>query len=531
MAFAEIVDKFKKIQGVTPRYLRLDAYERMLNGTFYDDLRYPFSQEYRDNIARPDYYIPLLERRPSTPYNMAKKIVDQTAGLLFSSEQFPTIRCSYDTDDVDESSIVHGFEKSVDNLIRQCSLETVMLDIFQAGNVGSCAVILRALDDDLPYIEVVPGKNARPIFDKRNPRKLLAVVQVYAVDAQDLIDDGYENINVNETYWMQIVIDALEERRYAPLPGHEYANIGGRRSDGSLIEWIQTDSYEHHFGRCPAIWVKNLNGGSSIDGPCTWDAVKDFIVEIDYLSSQLGRGLRYSQDPMLAIEQGELASVSGRFSPIGDPDDEDDNSTTQFDGSGQAIKSPTNIITVEGKAKLLEISGAGFDSTGKHLDRLREWALEIVGGMKSSAADQGKHQSGRALEILHNDLLLLVKRQRVAYGNNVLIPLLRLLMLGIANGEFVIPTVDAVSPDVPLLLIWNDWQKPAGSELMNEIQALSIAAGNTPTSAHPLLPRNILVEQAAKLYGLADPNRVVRDMHSQHDSLPQSTDEVQTQLT
>lgn len=516
MAFKEIVDKFDKIPGVTPRFLRLYAYERMLDGTFYDDLPFGFSQE--DNNGS---YIPLQNRRPSTPYNIPRIIVDQTAGLLFSEEQFPNVRCSFDTDEVDEPKQLQEYEKNIATIIRECNLETIMLDVFEAGNVGSCAILVRGLDDSLPYIEVIPGKNAKPVFDKRNPRKLLAIVQVYPADTQELIEDGYDNINPDLTYFMRIAVDDEAEIRYRPLPAHEYENIGGKRNDGTTIEWVETERYEHNFGRCPAVWVKNLSGGKGVDGPCTWGTIADDIIEIDYLLSQLGRGLRYSQDPMLAIEQGELASVSGNFKPLGDPDDDNEDGTNQRDANGKLVRSPNNILSVEGKAKLLEITGGGFDATGKHLERLREWALEVIGGMKSNAHDQGSHQSGRALEILHNNLLLLVKRQRVAYGNNALIPLLRIILTGIQTGEFEIPGVNVIDPNIPLHLIWNDWKKPSGSDLMNEVQALQIASGGSTTAPKQLLPDNIVTEQAAKLYGLPDPNRIVRDMESQRAEQPQ----------
>lgn len=513
MAFQDIVNKFKDVPGVTPRYTKLWAFERMLNGTFYDDLPYSFSQE-EDN----GNYIPLQNRRPSTPYNIPKIIVSQTSSLLFSEEQFPTVRCSFDTDEVNESERLKVFEKTVETIIRECNLETVMLDVYEGGSVGSCAVIVRTLDDNLPYFEVVPGKNAKPIFEKRNPRKLMAIAQVYPVDAQDLIDDGYDGIDPNVTYFMRIVVDDEAEIRYRPLPAHEYENVGAKRNDGTTIQWVESERYEHGFGVCPAVWVKNLSGGNGIDGPCTWGSIVDFIVEIDYLLSQLGRGLRYSQDPMLAIEQGELAAVSGTFKPLGDADEPNGDGTNKRDSNGGLVKSPTNVLTVDGKAKLLEISGGGFDATGKHVDRLREWALEVIGGMKSDAKNSGKHQSGRALEILHNDLLLLVKRQRVAYGTNCLIPLIRLILIGVANGEFNIPSVTAIDVDVPLHLIWNDWQKPSGSDLMNEVQALSYVAGASQTAPKQLLPDDVITEQAAKLYGLPDPNRVVRDMKAQRNS-------------
>ncbi len=499
MAFKEVKRTIKYPQGLSQRYKDLDALERMLDGTLYDDLKYSFDEE-SDGA---DQYIPLRERRPSVQFSIPNIVVDQTAALLFSSEQFPALHITVDGDA--EGEIAKALEDELQKVIAACGLDTVMLDVYRAGNVGSCAVVIRSLDDNLPYIEVVPGKDCKPVFEKRNPRKLQSLQQVYPVLGADLIDDGYTDIDPDGDYFRRIDFDAHAETHYYPLKAEDFALLNKPRTDGKPpIKWKEEQSYPHRFGQINVVWVKNLSGGNAVDGPCTYSMITDTQVEIDYLLSQAGRGLKYSADPMLAINRGELSSAGGGIKPLGD---EMGDMFAQSDTEGQPIKSPNNyvVLGLKGDAKLLEITGAGLSQMLEHVRRLREYAMETIGGIKSDSENTKGAQSGRALEILNNNLLLLVKRQRIAYGNYALLPLLKLICVGINRGEFIIPEVSADIPlDVPIALVWPKDRKPDGNELNNFAQAYQSLAGGSPTMPVPILPQPLLAKQAAQMLGIPE---------------------------
>jgi hypothetical protein len=60
------------------------------------------------------------------------------------------------------------------------------------------------------------------------------------------------------------------------------------------------------------VWIKDLPGGDAIDGTSTLtQETIETVIQIDYQLSQCGRGLKYSQDPLLLIK--EPAGGDGPF--------------------------------------------------------------------------------------------------------------------------------------------------------------------------------------------------------------------------
>jgi hypothetical protein len=214
---------------------------------------------------------------------------------------------------------------------------------------------------------------------------------------------------------------------------------------------------------------------------------------------------------MLAIRRGELAAgaVPAFYGPGTDK--------TAKDETGAIIKSPANIIDVEpgGEAKLLEISGQGLDKFREFAKTMREWGLEIAGGMKADADSTKGTDSGRALEILYQNMILLLKRWRVALGNNGYIPLLRLIMQGIDNDAIVVEGVEHVNANTIMRLVWQNWMTPTGQDLNATVMAWQTLAGGSPRAPVPILPRDTLSRLAAGNLGITDTSSVIEELAKQ----------------
>ena len=61
-----------------PRTRRLDLLMRVLDGRFYDGLRYAFGEE----KSGAGEYIPIRERRPAVRYNLSRIVVRDSISLL-----------------------------------------------------------------------------------------------------------------------------------------------------------------------------------------------------------------------------------------------------------------------------------------------------------------------------------------------------------------------------------------------------------------------------------------------------------------
>ncbi len=496
MAFRDIAEAIPYPDGTSARFRRLDARDRLLDGTFYDHLSHPFSREFDGSN-----HVRLEKRRPSVVYNLARVIVDQTSALTFGESHAPHIRCS--DEDGDENPY-KDTESALDAFVASAGLHALMAEAVFRGSVGSCFVRVRALDDGRPSFSVIRGKYARPIFDLNDPGKLRAVVQMYPASGEDLAQYGYERIDEEKTYWMRIELGPKEERWYLPLPDEQYQRLGNKNAAKASWSLDRDRSYSHGFGVVPGAWVANL-ARDGVDGDATFGQILDICVELDYTLSQIGRGMKYAMDPLLVVQRGELASSL----PVGGG----------INSEGNFVKDPSNALVLPpgAAAQLLEMTGSGFAASKEYVRLLREYALEVVGGMKSDSETTKGAQSGRAMELLHQALLWLVGRLRSCYGDGAFVSLLKILLLGVQRGILSIPGRDelTIDPEAPIRLVWPSWWTPRGADLLAEAQALSSLTGGVA-----LLPRDTGTRAAAMALGVSDPNRVVGEMTEQQDDEP-----------
>jgi hypothetical protein len=512
MGFKEIKRAWsnKYPKGTPPRVKDLDAYDKMLAGDFYDILPHPFEKE-----KNGDQEIPLYERRPNVQYNMCEMLTHQQASLLFGDKHRPSIRV-YDPkqpdappDDLKQSQIV------IDALHDQLDLDEVLLEAVIKGQSGSVALIVSMVADELPFIDVVEGKKCQPKFNPANPRELIALVREYTTLGAELSTLGYDipDENLQKTYWVRMVLDAARDTWYIPMLNEKHERLGEKdlSEPGGVIAWREDleRSRNHPFKVVPCVWIRNLNERRKIDGKCTFQSIVDIQVALDYLASQITRGFHYTADPFLAVQRGELDSMI----PIGgsalDPLTEMD-APVNIDVKGTPAR--TMSIPHGAKAELLEIEGGGLAGAKDWFITLREAALEIMSGSKAmQERTSGNPHSGKALEILQQALVWLIERQRLAYGEHGLIPLLRLLMTAYQSDLYDLDGISGglKNPNVPLKLIWPSWMTPTGDELLSTVTALQLAAGGSVREPRQIAPMDVVIRQALMALGYPDPSPAI----------------------
>lgn len=508
MAFKDIAAKIRYPEKTSERFKRLDAYDRLRLGVLYDHIKIPFDTEYENG-----QYIPMKQRRPSKIWNGALMLTSQIAGLLFGDEQMPVVRTYLGET---PAALDKAAEKSIQHLSETLSLDAVMDNVTDLCSSGSCAVVIRATDDKEPYIEVLPGKECTPKFDPKNPKRMLEFEQLYPTTGLALVEMGYdiEEEHLRDDYWFRLTIDKSEEVRYKPMLADRYERLGKPDQNGETIRWVRDEdnSWTHGFKQIPVLWIKApARGVNKLDGDCLYGNIVDILVGIDYDLSQIERGFRYTADPMLAIKRGELSQGSIQVSF----ETED---RTKRDPDGAIVKSPSNVLDVEtgGDAKLLEISGQGLDKFREFVKTMREWGLEIAGGMKADATSASASDSGRAVEMLYQNMILLLKRWRVALGSNGYIPLLRLLMQGIADGVIEVNGVERIDPNTTMRLVWQSWMTPTGADLQATAEAWQLLAGGSANVPVPLLPRDTVSRIAAGNLGITDTSSVIDELDKQN---------------
>jgi hypothetical protein len=385
-------------------------HKRILDGSFYDALPYEFHQERTDSGE----YIPLRQRRPSVRYGLARLVVEDSVALLFSEAHFP----AFDSPD----PVVRD---ALAAIARDARLNAVMVEAALRGSIGSVALLLRVLRGRV-FVDVLETPYLTPEWDAGAPDTLARVTERYKVSGASLAARGFTEVDPGATYWFMRVWDAEFERWYLPVPA----------GSAQAAEEDTARTIRHGLGFVPLVWVRNLPGGTDVDGACTFHAAIDTSIEIDYQLSQAGRGLKYSSDPTLLIR--EPAGLDG----------------SMVHGAANAL-----VVSEKGDAKLLEIGGTASQAVIEYVRILRELALESLHGNRADANRLTAPASGRALELMNQGLLWLADNLRVSYGQGALLTLARMILRASETFSLrvqgrILPQLDA---GAAISLRWPDW--------------------------------------------------------------------------
>ena len=462
--FKTIKAKIQRDQDFPLRQFDIDVLTRVLRGKLYEHLDYPFHQEKKDGIGE---YIPLRDRRPSVRYGLCRIVVDDSVSLLFSEGHFPAIECK------DEKT-----RDALADLVKETKLNQVMIDAAITGSVGSVAVFMRVLSYRV-FFEVQNTQYLTPIWKKDAPDTLEKVVEQYKVKGSVLKDQGY-NIPADQLsadFWFMREWDANAETWFMPWK----VGTGDGDADDVQPQKDADKTTTHSLGFVPVVWIKNLPGGDSIDGECTFppEAIETAI-EIDYTLSQNGRGLRYSLDPTLMVKEPAV-----------------DNDGKMIKGGGNAL-----VVGADGDAKLLEINGTASDAVLNYVRCLRELALESAHGNRANADKLSAAQSGRAMELMNQSLIWLADKLRISYGEGALLDLLGMVVK--ASSKFKLQKKDGtevgeLNAKEPLTLRWPNWYAPTYADKQTEAQTLGELRDKR------LISQETAVKTIASSYDIADP--------------------------
>lgn len=496
LQFQKDIDKLQSRKW-TPRQKRLDALQRALYGELYDHLSYAFSQEYADRFVQKR--LPLDERRASAPYRLPAMITREVTGMLFGEDHRPTVIVR--DDDYTSTWIQAFFEDS--------GFWLTLLEAATIGSVGSVAIVLRVLgesetDEDgnaVPkgagryYWEVWPSKECSPIFDRVRPGELLSISRTYFVSSDSLAADGYDvdalarkwelpsdrnqraRSNVRgqsgDLWAVRIELNHATETWYEPVPKSVF-----EEDDFKATDWVVDDrSFAHGLGEVPARWIIPVRDRHTRfpDGMCFFEPAIDYQFRIDRTVSQTGRAFDYAGDPQLATSNA--GSASGDF---GEAEDDEIPGATASD---------VVEVSEKGGAWFLEIKGEGLSvAIDVYVKMLVRLAKEVAGASRITEESQaGTELSGVAMKLLNSSLIYLVGVLRISFGEQGLVPLLRLAMRIAQRVDVALPSLaarlklakvaDGSEPDPAAFieLNWPPFYEPTGQDKLFEVQAITTA--------------------------------------------------------
>lgn len=476
MDFIELKSKHRKDHDYSNRTFELEVLRRVLDGSMYDVLRHSFYKNY--NSKEP---IKLSDRRPSVRSRLSKIVVDNSVSLLFGEGRFPHI-VLHDDKEKGKNEKMEDSQRIINQMIESCDLQMTMIESATSGSVGSSAVLFKLIEG-VPFFEALCTEYLTPIFNPANPKELISVIEKYKEKGSELkIGGDYQGLDDNKIYWIMRKWTADQEIYYKPwVAGKEKLKNNELKNDVEVEDKDKT--INHNLGFVPLVWIKNLPcGKNKIDGYCTFIDGIDTNMELDYQLSQGGRGLRYSQEPMLMIKNQSLNM------------------------SGEMVIGEGNILSVEdgGDAKHIEITGNATKAVIDYSKELRDIALENMHGNRMNPDKVNAHQSGKAMEMLNLPLIWLASKLRMSYGEYGLKELIKMVIR--ANQEFDLKVGDErinkgfLKNDVKISLKWSDWFESTKEDRNKEADTLSKLIDKR------IISRSTALESIAAEYDIGDTN-------------------------
>ncbi|MNS36629.1 hypothetical protein D3C72_688230 [compost metagenome] len=488
MTFKYIASLYKEDSEYEARTRELTIRRAILDGRLYDVLTREFDEEKDGNT-----YVPIRKRKPSvqTGTALCRTVVEQTTSMLFGDDRFPAVSAG----DPKANDLFAEF-------IRETRLVEKMRDAAHRGSVGSVAIHMRVLPNrqnkHRTYFDVYDTQFLTPEWDAFEPDRLIKITERKRTKGRELKRLGYAiaKDDLDKTYWFVRVFDEEAERWFLPVENADEAE--------SFPDTLR--SVQHDLGFCPWVWIKNLHGGDGIDGKCTFEAGIKTCIEIDYLASQVGRGLKYSMDPLLVIKEPPAPAAVDRTGSALDPEVH----IGWTDAAGQSLDQPLQrggdtalVLDPTGDAYQLELSGTAAQAVMAQVEKLRQYAVEAMQGSLVNPDQINSHQGAKALEILHAPLIRLTDNLRSTYGENGLLALLRMFLMASktrqlwVNDQLV--SLGKVEPR-DLVLHWNSWFPMTENEIATRVNSLLAATGGKP-----IMSSGKAVNILAPLFDINDP--------------------------
>lgn len=281
------------------------------------------------------HYIPLDQRRPSTPYRLPRKIVSAFTGMVFGHGRFPQFR----SDDPATADWATAIAESV-------GLEAKMIRARNLGGRQGTVGISWAWVDGVPRVTVHKGSNIHVLeWTDEDERIPAHVVEVY---------QATERTHTGSTaaYWWR--------RDWTPTADVVFQKVPVDKKNPEYWAVDEEQSTIHEDGFAHFVWIENLpsdDDDSGVDGACDYAEVYEPQISLDILNSVNVKGAALNLDPtlVLGVEPEDLTG-------------------------GMVQKGSDNAVVVGkgGTASYLEVAGSAISAGISLVTHLRDQILETT---------------------------------------------------------------------------------------------------------------------------------------------------------
>ncbi len=329
------------------RYADMDRRQSYFECTQHDYKRYDFDGRLRrpgpptsQPLLTPEvasWYVPLAARRPSSPYRLARVIVEAFTTLIFGDGRWPSILVPGDDD-------MRAFCEA---LVKATQLPLKMVHARNLGGSMGSVGLSWCFKQGLPRVDVHNAKNIAIVeWADRDALKPGYVVEAYAYPREEW--DPAKRRVVKQLMWWR--------RDWTPDADLVYKEVPYEHGKEPQWEVDEAASVEHGDGVPHFVWVQNLPS-DDIDGVPDYDGLYESFDVIDILLSTIARGAILNLDPTMVLKMDP--DVVSRFGIK--------------KGSDNALK-----VGTDGDAHYMELNGAGIEAGIKLFEAKRRSALEVA---------------------------------------------------------------------------------------------------------------------------------------------------------
>lgn len=386
--------------GRSPRQQRLD---KLLS--YYDCEQYAarkvawdgtahVGQFERDTIALagyvpPGFYVansqtvPISFRRPTTPYHLARVIVDRFTSMLFSQRRHPRVNVEADPDT----------DALLQAVVEEGRLWPTFMQARMFGGATGTAVVGFKVIAGRPNYEVLDPRWCTPTWLDRQNLILKSIEYRYPFVQEVRIEGKWEELE----FWFRRIVDMKTDTIYEP----EIVDPDAEREP----KWKPAQVVEHGLGFCPVVWIQNTPNPTDIDGSPDCLGIYEMVEAIDRLCSQSEKALLANLDPTVVLATDALVGEIRK-------------------GSDNALK-----VLKGDEVKYLEINAAGVTAAMAMIAAYRKNALEVA----QCVLDQADTVQRTATEVerAHAPMLAKADVLREQYGEMGIKRLLNMTIVAI----------------------------------------------------------------------------------------------------
>lgn len=430
---------------------------------------------------------PIRYRKPATPINTGRSVVETFSDLLFDEDRAPRVVVKDDTD----------WQKWYRDVIETADWIPFFHGARDVGGSTGSVFITLHFSKGKPILTWVDPRHCTAVRDVDGCIESLEIEYLYQSDEAVIERDREGNpFSAKGTVmrWYKREINRQSDVLYS---NPEYEQ--GKAPKYSVVREIV-----HGIGRCPVVYCKNLDSDDVNEGVPDYFGAMELFDRIDYLYSQADRGTIYNVDPTLHIATNQDVNHVNT-------------------GSMDTIRTESG-----GTVALIELQGDGIRSAISLAEQLRVLALNIC-RCSIDAPQVNDRDRVTATEIGKSQLQMFARanRLRKSYGN-MIVECLRLTADACSkyNGRkelnretwkieeleleegFVPPT--SKQPRI-IKLRWGRYINLSPAELKTVVEAL--AAGRNAL----IMDLETAVEHLVEYFPYKDPEELIKVLQAEID--------------